>query len=72
MAIIAGGGITVGTIAIGAIVIGGIIALGETATTVVATTIIAPTRDRITVPPIVGRMRTASACAGGEFDGSMT
>jgi len=73
MDIIADGAITVGivaigTIAIGAIVSGVTIALGEMATTVVAITTIAPMRDRTTVPPIVGRMRTALACAGGKLD----
>ena len=71
MDIIADGAITagivaIGTIAIGAIVSGVTIALGEMATTVVAITTIAPMRDRTTVPLIVGRMRTALACAGGK------
>lgn len=63
-AIVTGGVITIGITAIGATA-----TLGVSATMVVAITIIAPTIGRSighTPVPIIARMRTASAYAGGD------
>jgi len=73
--IVAGGIIIAGIAATGATVIGvtatgGTIALGAMVTMVVATTTIVRMHARMLPPPIAGRMRTASACAGGKPRGS--
>ena len=55
-----------GATVIGVIATGGTIAPGAMATPVVATITIVRMRGRLTATLIAGRMRTASACAGGK------
>lgn len=70
--VIAVGIAVIGATVIGVIATGGTIAPGAVATTAAATITIGLTRVRLTAMPIAGRMRTASACAGGKAAGDVT